>query len=125
MKAKKASSPPKAMPDSAVAFSGGSVVIGSHERDIVLDRGNDDDEQSADLDQREDAGQHDGFQDAPCRDAAEQRQHRQHDQILRQRNELLDVAGRAESDGGGGNHPDRDRQQTDRGGEAVGTGTPP
>ena len=84
--------------------------------------GDNDGDQTAGLDQREQAGEQDRFQNAPGGDRAEHGHNNDHDDAWRQADELPDVAGRAERDGRRRHDADRDRQQAgQRGGSASGT----
>ena len=85
-----------------------------------MNAGHDDGDQTADLNQREQARQHDRFQNAPRRHRAECDDDDHHDGSLGQIDELPDVAGRSDRDGGRGHYAGDDRQQTDRGGKRTG-----
>ena len=101
MKAKNASRLPKPMPDKAAASGGGRWANGRGDGKVGMNAGHDDGDQTADLNQREQARQHDRFQNAPRRHCSERNDNDHHDQALRKIDELLDISHRSKRNGGG------------------------
>ena len=100
MNAKKASKLPKPMPDKVTAFERRRVGDRRGNGKVCMDAGDDDGDQAADLDEREQARKHDRFQNAPRGHRAKRENNDHDDQALREIDELPDIAGRPERNGG-------------------------
>ena len=79
MKAKNASRLPKPMPDKAAAFERRQAGDRRGDGKVGVNAGEDDGDEAADLDEREQARQHDRFQNAPRRHRGEQDNNGHHD----------------------------------------------